>query len=96
MVRNRMMAQMKTNGVSFLKSSPVRIRILLIDLSLSMVHLHRDKMRLVSLLKKNLSSKQIASILRVSDEGIKKARYRLRKKMVLESGQDLQGLILLL
>jgi len=52
------------------------------------------EMRLVSLLKMNLSSKEIANILRVSDEGIKKARYRLRKKLNLETGQDLAATIL--
>ena len=52
------------------------------------------EMRLVSLLKMNLSSKEIANILRVSDEGIKKARYRLRKKLSLDSGDDLSGIIL--
>ncbi len=56
----------------------------------------QSEMRLISLLKMNLSSKEIANILRISDEGIKKARYRLRKKMNLESGQDLQGLVLAL
>ena len=54
------------------------------------------EMRLISLLKMNLSSKEIANILRVSDEGIKKARYRLRKKMKLQSGDDLSGVILAL
>ena len=53
----------------------------------------QSEMRLISLLKMNLSSKEIANILRISDEGIKKARYRLRKKMNLESGEDLQGII---
>lgn len=54
----------------------------------------QSEMRLVSLLKMNLTSKEIANILRVSDEGIKKARYRLRKKMGLESKQDLGEVIL--
>lgn len=53
----------------------------------------QSEMRLASLLKMNLSSKDIANILRISDAGIKKARYRLRKKMSLESGDDLQGTI---
>ena len=52
------------------------------------------EMRLVSLLKMNLSTKEIANILRVSDEGIKKARYRLRKKLGLASGDDLAAIIL--
>ncbi len=56
----------------------------------------QSEMRLISLLKMNLTSKEIANILRISDEGIKKARYRLRKKMKLETGNDLQGIILTL
>ena len=52
------------------------------------------EMRLVSLLKMNLSSKEIANILRVSDEGIKKSRYRLRKKMNLNSEDDLAAIVL--
>ena len=56
----------------------------------------QSEMRLISLLKMNLTSKEIANILRISDEGIKKARYRLRKKMGLETGDDLQGVILTL
>ena len=46
--------------------------------------------RLISLLKMNLSSKDIANILRISPNGVKKARYRLRKKMDLASELDLQ------
>jgi DNA-binding CsgD family transcriptional regulator len=44
-------------------------------------------MRLIALLKMNLSSKEIADILGISADGIKKARYRLRKKMNLEDSQ---------
>ena len=46
--------------------------------------------RLISLLKMNLSSKEIANILRISPDGVKKARYRLRKKINLESDLDIQ------
>lgn len=53
----------------------------------------KSEMRLITLLKMNLSSKDIANILRVSDEGVKKARYRLRKKMGLRTGEDLQSTI---
>ena len=56
----------------------------------------QSEMRLASLLKMNLTSKDIANILRISDEGIKKARYRLRKKMGLKSGEDLQGILIAL
>ena len=41
--------------------------------------------RMACLLKMNLSSKEIATMLNISDEGVKKARYRLRKKLGLES-----------
>ena len=53
-----------------------------------------NELRLMALLKMNLSSKEIANILNVSMEGIKKARYRLRKKLNLESNDSLEGLIL--
>ena len=52
--------------------------------------LSKNDLRLISLLKMNLSSKDIASTLRISNEGIKKARYRLRKKLSLNSEMDLQ------
>lgn len=45
--------------------------------------------RLACLLKMNLSSKQMASILCISPEGIKKARYRLRKKLKVDSEVNL-------
>lgn len=41
-----------------------------------------------------LTSKEIANILNISGEGIKKARYRLRKKLGLESSDSLEELIL--
>lgn len=53
-----------------------------------------NDLRLVSLMKMNLSSKDIASTLRISPDGIKKARYRLRKKMGIESQVDLQDYLL--
>ena len=46
--------------------------------------------RLACLLRMNLSSKDIATMLHISDEGVKKARYRLRKKLGLESQFNLQ------
>jgi len=54
----------------------------------------KSEMRLISLLRMNMTSKEIANILHISGEGIRKARYRLRKKMSLETSEDLQGLIL--
>lgn len=53
-----------------------------------------SEIRLFSLMKMNLSSKDIANILRISEGGIKKARYRLRKKMNLESDVNLQSFIM--
>lgn len=47
----------------------------------------KSEIRLISLLKMNLNSKEIASILGISPDGIKKARYRLRLKMNLEDSQ---------
>ena len=54
----------------------------------------KSEIRLISLLKMNLTSKDIADTLNISDEGIKKARYRLRKKLNLESENDLQSFLL--
>ncbi|WP_418603460.1 tetratricopeptide repeat protein [Hwangdonia sp.] len=53
-----------------------------------------NELRLMSLLKMNLSSKEIANILNISPEGIKKARYRLRKKLGISTEDSLQDLVL--
>ncbi|GGI58114.1 tetratricopeptide repeat protein [Winogradskyella haliclonae] len=53
-----------------------------------------NDLRLMSLLKMNLSSKEIANILNISAEGVKKARYRLRKKLNLSTEESLQELVL--
>ncbi|TMM55960.1 tetratricopeptide repeat protein [Maribacter algarum] len=55
-----------------------------------------NELRLLALLKMNLSSKEIANILNISPEGIKKARYRLRKKLDLTTEDSLQDLVLTL
>ncbi len=54
----------------------------------------KSELRLIALLKMNLSSKEIANTLRISDDGVKKARYRLRKKMELTSDIDIQQFFL--
>jgi len=54
----------------------------------------KAELRLIALLKMNLSSKEIAQILHISAEGVKKARQRLRKKLELDTTQDLQKYIL--
>ncbi len=53
----------------------------------------KSEIRLISLLKMNLSSKEIADVLGISSDGVKKARYRLRKKMNIEES-ELQSYIL--
>ncbi|MBO0331743.1 tetratricopeptide repeat protein [[Muricauda] lutisoli] len=53
-----------------------------------------NELRLLALLKMNLSSKEIANILNISNEGIKKARYRLRKKLNIPTEDSLQDLVL--
>lgn len=55
-----------------------------------------NDLRLMALLKMNLSSKEIANILNISNDGIKKARYRLRKKLNLATEDSLQEFILTL
>ncbi|MDJ0646876.1 MAG: tetratricopeptide repeat protein [Flavobacteriaceae bacterium] len=53
-----------------------------------------NELRLMSLIKMNLSSKEIANILNITQEGIKKARYRLRKKLNITTENSLQDFIL--
>jgi len=52
-----------------------------------------NDLRLMSLLKMNLSSKEIANILNISNDGVKKARYRLRKKLNLTTEDSLHELV---
>jgi len=49
-----------------------------------------NEIRLASMLKMNMTSKEIANLLNISSEGIKKARYRLRKKLELSTDENLQ------
>jgi DNA-binding CsgD family transcriptional regulator len=56
--------------------------------------LSRSDLRLAALLRMNMSSKEIANMLNISDEGIKKARYRLRKKLALQSDESLEAKIM--
>lgn len=51
----------------------------------------KNDLRMSALISMNLDSKEIASILNISTDGVKKARYRLRKKLGLESKEDLSG-----
>lgn len=49
---------------------------------------------IMALLKLHMSNKQISQVLNISNEGIKKARYRLRKKMNLKTSQSLEEVVL--
>ncbi|AXT53350.1 tetratricopeptide repeat protein [Aquimarina sp. BL5] len=53
-----------------------------------------NELRLMALLKMNLSSKEIASILNITQEGVRKARYRLRKKLEIPTNNVLMEIIL--
>ncbi|AWW29683.1 hypothetical protein DN752_05850 [Echinicola strongylocentroti] len=52
------------------------------------------EMKLASLMRLNLSSKEIASTLGISLDSLRISRYRLRKKLRLEKGDSLQQFIL--
>lgn len=49
--------------------------------------------RLVALLKMNLSSADIATLLGISQDSLRISRYRLRKKLNLEEGENLSTFI---
>ncbi|WP_299676568.1 tetratricopeptide repeat protein [uncultured Tenacibaculum sp.] len=51
------------------------------------------ELRLLALIKMNLSNKEIGGILNITYEGVKKARYRLRKKMELTPETSLQDVV---
>lgn len=57
--------------------------------SLSHNSLSPSELRLGMLLRLNLSSKEIASILRVTPDSVRVARYRLRKKLPIDQKQEL-------
>jgi|GEM_PF-2858250 len=50
--------------------------------------------KLACLLRMNLSSKEIATLLNISGEGVKKGRYRLRKKLDLKREISLQEFLI--
>ena len=52
--------------------------------------LTQNDLRLATLLRMNLGSKEIAHTLNISDDAVKKARYRLRKKLELETSDKLE------
>jgi tetratricopeptide (TPR) repeat protein len=54
----------------------------------------KNEIRLMALLKMNMSSKEIANILNISADGVKKARQRLRKKMNLSPEDSLETTVM--
>lgn len=60
------------------------------SLSTKAENLTSGDLRLAALLRMGLSTKEIASMLGIGEEGVKKARYRLRKKMNLASEESLE------
>lgn len=56
--------------------------------------LSKTDLRICALIKMNLNNKDIATVLNISDEGVKKARYRLRKKLKLDNPENLETVIL--
>ena len=58
--------------------------------------LTNNEIRLATLMKMNLTTKEIAAILNISPDGVKKARYRLRKKLAQENDENLQSFLLTL
>ncbi|HSW67404.1 MAG TPA: hypothetical protein VLH16_02385, partial [Bacteroidales bacterium] len=51
-------------------------------------------LRLCAYLRLNLSSKEIAPLLNISVRGVEERRYRLRKRLKLNSEQNLSEFIL--
>ncbi|HEY4147801.1 MAG TPA: hypothetical protein VGM41_02675, partial [Chitinophagaceae bacterium] len=52
-----------------------------------------NDLRLIALIKVNLSSKDIATLLGISPDSLRVSRYRLRKKLNLEQGESLTAFV---
>jgi tetratricopeptide (TPR) repeat protein len=52
-----------------------------------------NDLRLVALIKLNLSSKDISTLLAISPDSLRVSRYRLRKKLNLEQGESLTNFV---
>jgi len=52
-------------------------------------NLTSNDLRLIALIKLNMNIKEVASVLNLSPDSVKNARYRLRKKLKLDSQDDL-------
>ncbi len=64
-----------------------------VNLNRSSKNLSPANLKLASLMKLNLGSKDIASTLGISPESLRISRYRLRKKLDLEKGESLHQFI---
>lgn len=53
-----------------------------------------NELRLCALLRMNLSAKEVSKVLNITPESVNKARYRLRKKIGLETKEDLDIFLL--
>lgn len=53
-----------------------------------------NEQRLCAFLRLNLSTKEIAKLMIISSRGVEIARYRLRKKLGLQKGQNLTKFLL--
>ena len=50
-------------------------------------------LRLIALLKMNMNSPDMATLLGISPDSLRVARYRLRKKLSLHEGESLSGFV---
>jgi DNA-binding CsgD family transcriptional regulator len=55
--------------------------------------LSTSEKRLASLIKMNLTNREIASILNIESASVKMAKYRLKKKLNLEEEVDIQSFL---
>ena len=59
-------------------------------------NLSKTEVRMACLLKMNLQTKEIANLLNISSEGVRKAKYRLKQKLRIETTIDIQGFLMAL
>jgi FixJ family two-component response regulator len=52
-----------------------------------------NDLRMLSLIKLNMGSKDIATLLGISQDSLRVSRYRLKKKLNLEQGESLTGFV---
>lgn len=56
-------------------------------------HLTDTDVRLMALIKLNLSNREMAGMLGITTDGVKKAKQRLRKKIKLDAGQEIEDTV---